>query len=294
MPDFEGEDLLVCVACGTQFDVSYDHGLSKCKICEDPRQFIPASGQAWTSLRRERGRHKNEWKQDSHDDRIWSLYADPKLGIGERAILIKTSHGNVIWDLFAYLDDDLVKFIQHQGGVKAIVISHPHFYTTHLDWAATFKCPVFIHAADSEWLSRPDPGGYRRLINSVTQEIIPGVTAIQTGGHFPGSLVLHFDKHLFIADSIMTVQAAYAPHPRPQGMNTYSFLWSIPNMIPMDPTGIERIWNAVKDFDFEATHGLMLGMDIYGTDCKQRVLDSAQIQIKRMGYSSHALLKEKL
>jgi glyoxylase-like metal-dependent hydrolase (beta-lactamase superfamily II) len=31
------------------------------------------------------------------------------------------------------------------------------------------------------------------------------VTAITTGGHFPGSMVLHFDDSVFIADSMMIV-----------------------------------------------------------------------------------------
>ena len=91
---------------------------------------MPATGQAWTSLRRERGKHENGWKQDPHDDRIWSLYADPKvdkqhmftsgtdpwqLGIGERAILIKTPNGNVLWDLFSYLDKPLIDFVSFPG-----------------------------------------------------------------------------------------------------------------------------------------------------------------------------------
>lgn len=37
------------------------------------------------------------------------------------------------------------------------------------------------------------------------EKMLPGVTAIKTGGHFPGSLVLHWEKKLFIADTIVTV-----------------------------------------------------------------------------------------
>ena len=35
--------------------------------------------------------------------------------------------------------------------------------------------------------------------------VLPGVTAIKTGGHFPGSLVLHWEQKLFIADTLWTV-----------------------------------------------------------------------------------------
>ena len=38
--------------------------------------------------------------------------------------------------------------------------------------------------------------------------ILEGVTAIKTGGHFDGSLVLHWERKLFIADSLLTVQVS--------------------------------------------------------------------------------------
>lgn len=86
--------------------------------------------------------------------------------------------------------------ISSRGGLSAIIISHPHFYTTHLTWARTFACPIYTHGADSTWLNRSDDvfPPRRRLIDSPTQEIVKGVTAIRVGGHFPGSLVLHWDQ----------------------------------------------------------------------------------------------------
>jgi glyoxylase-like metal-dependent hydrolase (beta-lactamase superfamily II) len=88
--------------------------------------------------------------------------------------------------------------------LKAIVVSHPHFYTTHLEWAKQFQCPVYLCKADEEWLNRADKDGMRQWVEG-TREIVPGVTAIQAGGHFDGSMVLHWDKKLFIADTMMTV-----------------------------------------------------------------------------------------
>ena len=100
--------------------------------------------------------------------------------------------------------DRLTK-IESLGGLSAIVISHPHFYTTHLCWAGVFGCPVYIAAEDSIWLSRADSHGRRQLIKEPAATIIPGVTAIKTGGHFQGSMVLHWADKLFVADSIMIV-----------------------------------------------------------------------------------------
>jgi hypothetical protein len=84
------------------------------------------------------------------------------------------------------------------------VISHPHFFTTHLEWAQLFACPVYINKLDETWLNRSDEHKVRKWVDE-KEEIVEGVTAIRVGGHFDGSMVLHFDGALFIADSFMTV-----------------------------------------------------------------------------------------
>lgn len=134
------------------------------------------------------------------------MYTLPKLGIGERTILIPTPDGTVMWDALAYMDDETIKALRSPpfNGLKAIVISHPHYYTNHLDWAEEFNCPVYIAAEDEAWVSRADTKGRRKLIKGATEEIVPGLTAIKVGGHFPGSLVLHWKKMLLLADSLVT------------------------------------------------------------------------------------------
>lgn len=136
---------------------------------------------------------------------MWSIVTEPQFAIGQRCILLETAEGNVLWDCITYLDDETVEFIKGKGGLKAIVISHPHYYTTHLDWAGAFDCPIYIAADDEEWLSQPDPDRRRKFVRDDVEEIIPGVTAAKPGGHFPGSLVLCWDKKLFIADTLVIV-----------------------------------------------------------------------------------------
>lgn len=116
-----------------------------------------------------------------------------------------------MWDLVAFIDRETVDFINSKGGLKAIVISHPHFYTTHLEWAAQFGCPVYVAADDEEWLNRADEKGVRKLFKGA-QEVVPGVTAVQCGGHFDGSSVLHWEKKLFIADTMMSVPVSLLPY----------------------------------------------------------------------------------
>jgi len=107
----------------------------------------------------------------------------------------------------AFLNSDTIEFIKGKGGIKAIVISHPHFYTTHLEWAGVFGCPVYMCGDDQTWLNRKDQNGVRKFVKGVTEieEIGDEAKMIQCGGHFEGSSVLWWDRKLFIADTFMSV-----------------------------------------------------------------------------------------
>ncbi|KAF2234465.1 hypothetical protein EV356DRAFT_151623 [Viridothelium virens] len=289
------DNLLVCKACATQFDIPVTKPLSNCKICDDPRQFVPPQGQEWTSLRQLKHEgYTNKWQQDAVDKRVWSIWTEPKFGIGQRAILLETEQGNVLWDCIALLDKPTVDFIASRGGLQAICISHPHYYTAHLDWARTFDCPVFIAVEDEQWCCRADRDGRRRLITSDVENIHDGVTAVKLGGHFPGSLVLHWEKKLFIADTFVTVPSGLYHVDRPSGTTSFSFMWSIPNMIPLPPSAMHAMWKMLKSLDFDSTHGAFVGMDIRSNDVKKRVLESMKIQTRGEGHENHALLGESL
>jgi glyoxylase-like metal-dependent hydrolase (beta-lactamase superfamily II) len=144
-----------------------------------------------------------------------------QVGIGQRAILIQTSQGNILWDLVAFLNPETIEFINSKGGLTAIVISHPHFYTTHLEWATVFGCHVYMSKDDEEWLNREDKDGVRKLVSGVTEieEVGGEVKMVQCGGHFDGSSVLLWEKKLCIADTFMSVPVSpsFSPsHPSTQ------------------------------------------------------------------------------
>ncbi|KAK8203879.1 beta-lactamase-like protein [Phyllosticta capitalensis] len=325
------ENLLICVACGTQFDVPASKPLASCRICDDPRQFVPPTGQRWTSLAEMRGKYENKWEQDPVEPSMWSIWTEPKFAIGQRAILIETPEGNVLWDLITYLDEKTIEFIHSRGPLLAIVISHPHYYTTHLHWSSIFDaCPVYTAIEDASWFSREDasPVPARHFIADTPFQIpispsldkADAVTALKPGGHFPGSLVLHFRRLLLIADTFVTVPSGMNPHPLdptvakrlvpdastplppPEplpGTTTYSFMWSIPNMIPLGPADLSAMWHAVKGFRWDSTHGAFVGMDVrrVGDDGKEgprALLESMKIQARGMGWADHGLLKEKV
>jgi glyoxylase-like metal-dependent hydrolase (beta-lactamase superfamily II) len=72
-----------------------------------------------------------------------------------------------------------------------------------------------MHSLDAKWLSRnPLPSTNRVLLQKQYEEVVPGVTAIKVGGHFEGSMVLHWEGHLFIADTFVNVPVScFQPFP---------------------------------------------------------------------------------
>ncbi|KAH7018516.1 metallo-beta-lactamase family protein [Microdochium trichocladiopsis] len=313
---------LVCTACGTQFPTADPKAVTTCRICDDPRQFTPRTGQAFTTLDTLRQKHKNTFTPFPSDDRFTSISSEPKFAIGQRAILVKTPHGNVLWDCITVLDDETIKRIKDLGGLKAIVISHPHYYSTHVEWACAFQCPVYLAAEDKEWTVQTST--WQNFITE-TEFNVPlkgtgssdgdEVKVLKLGGHFPGSFVTLYDKRLLIADTLVTTPAGLGnwdtdalgeprpltdraardpPNRRPLGMNSFSFMWSIPNMIPLSADEIAKMWAVLGKHEFRSTHGAFVGVDVEAevTEMRRRVLESMQIQIRYMGYVEHAMLTE--
>jgi len=274
----------------------------------------PPTGQSFTTLADLKSSHlnyQNQWRDFPDDERFTSIWTEPKFGIGQRCILIKTPLGNILWDCITYLDNETIDRINAIGGLAAIVISHPHYYTTHLEWAEVFDCPVYLSWEDKKWLNRLDRlGKHRTFIEGKEEEIEvrgekTGVVALKLGGHFPGSLATLAFGRLLIADTLVTTPAGLGDwskgpggenNARPEGMNSFVFMWSIPNMIPLSPETIEGMWDVLKGHEFESTHGAFVGAEVwdgYGGSKKgvrARVLESMQIQVRNMGWKEHAFL----
>src|SRR3989442_9232832 len=118
----------ICTTCGTEFAQSQKPPTG-CPICQDQRQYIGQEGQKWTTLASmQAGGFHNAFKE--YDPRLTGIGTEPSFAIGQRALLVQTDQGNVLWDCISYLDEDTVAAIQQRGGLKAIAISHPHFYTS--------------------------------------------------------------------------------------------------------------------------------------------------------------------
>lgn len=293
---------LICQRCGTQFPTSDRYEVKTCHICDDLRSSVPPSGQTFTTHSEIAKGCQNDFVTYAANPNILSIVTRPKVAIGQRAILIRTPTGNILWDCVTLLDESTISRIEELGGLKAIVISHPHYFTTHTQWGRAFRCPVYLALEDKVWTTM-ESSHQVFLANEETTIEGTGAVAIKLGGHFPGPMVLLYERRLFIADTLCTTPAGIgkwevdgtgALRQKPQGLNTFSFMWSIPNLIPLGADEMLRMWKILKKHDFTATHGAFVHEDIEDEHVKRRVLESMQIQAKFMGNNEHAIVNESI
>ncbi|MQA11292.1 MAG: MBL fold metallo-hydrolase [Pseudonocardiaceae bacterium] len=234
-------DLPICATCGMQ----YDAPRPDCPICEDERQYVPPSGQRWSSLGELReGPYTARVAEQGPD--VIGIGTEPWFGIGQRALLVRTGSRNVLWDCVAYLDDDLVAKVNELGGISGIAISHPHYYTTMVEWSRAFDVPIYLHEKDKRWIGRPDPAV--RLWSGERYSLTPELTLINLGVHFAGGTVLHWnrgDGALLSGDIVQVIP----------NREWVAFMYSYPNFIPERPRVVRLAAELLEPFEFETIYG---------------------------------------
>jgi hypothetical protein len=261
----------LCTTCGTQYPASAQ-GPPACPICQDSRQYVGWTGQKWTSLDLLSQTHKNVILQE--EPGLYSIHTQPDFAIGERAFLVKTPAGNLLWDCVALLDDDTKCEIRHLGGIAAIAISHPHYYTTMVEWSRAFDdAPIFLHELDRKWTMRPDPSIH--FWSGETKELVGGTTAIRTGGHFDGFQVVLWRSP---ADSQGVLLAGDQPEVC-MDRNWVTFMYSYPNYIPLNRGAIENILTALNPFAFDRLYAAFPGR-VLSKNAKEIVTRSAERYIR--------------
>src|SRR6201985_1221228 len=263
----------ICTACGTQYPPS-EAPPDACPVCVDERQFVPASGQSWTTLEGLRKTHSNKFRELAPG--LMTIKTTPAFGINQRAILARTPAGNVLWDCIALIDDATIDLIKGLGGVTSIAISHPHYYTTMVEWSrALGGVPIHLHAADREWVMRPDKAV--QFWEGDTKSIGPGLTLIRLGGHFAGGTVLHWadwDGGRGVVLSGDVLQVVPSGH--------VSFMWSYPNLIPLSAAKVRGIAEILEPFAFDAVYGAFSGRNQIDKNGKQVVATSVARYIARV------------
>jgi hypothetical protein len=263
-----GMDAFICTACGTQYPPS-SVPPGQCTICEEERQYVPPWGQTWTTPAALAGGHFNAYRQ--HEPGLIGIGTQPSFAIGQRALIVCTANGNVLWDTIAMLDAATIALINGLGGLAAIGISHPHFYPTMVEWSRAFGgVPIHLHAADQRWIMRPDP--CIKLWEGETLRVLPDVTLVRCGGHFPGGSVLHWGngaggRGVLCSSDIATVTT---------DRKFLSFMRSYPNLIPLSARQVTAIGSALEPLEFDVIYGHYFDR-VIARDAK-RILD---ISIKR-------------
>ncbi|MFS1515258.1 MBL fold metallo-hydrolase [Bacillus sp. SCS-151] len=257
----------ICETCGVQYTGSIQEP-KECKICKEERQYVSSKGQSWTTL--EKMIESNTYKTivGIEEDNLYSINTNPRFGIGQTAYLIKDDEFNLLWDCITYFDQNTIKTINELGGLDAIALSHPHYYSTQVEWAETFDVPIYIHEDDREWVTRTS----EKIVfwSGETLELSKGLILQRIGGHFKGGTVLEWrngnrQNGILLCGDIIRVVA---------DRDWVSFMYSYPNFIPLPSVTVERISKRMNELKFTRLYDAF--HRVLREDAAQRVQDSAK------------------
>jgi len=231
----------ICATCGNHFP---DPRPDVCTVCADERQWVPPGGQQWTTLAGlAAAGHRSDVREV--EPGLTGIGADPPVAIGQRSLLVSTGEGNLLWDPSGFIDEAAVAAVRSSGGLRFVTASHPHFYGAIASWAREFGAEILVPADDASWLRAGQDVRVRTW--SGTLGVLPGVTLVQCGGHFPGSAVLHWADGaggrgaLLSGDTIVVTP----------GEDRVTFVWSAPNRLPLSEAAVRGVALAVEPFAFD-------------------------------------------
>lgn len=245
----------VCITCGTYYPPSQTPEL--CTICMDERQYIPVMGQQWTTPDKMRSHHSVKINKLRRG--LYELEVNPAFAIGQRALLILSEKGNVLWDCIPLLDEQAIAFIKSKGGLKAIAISHPHYYSNMNEWAETFHCPIYIHQNDVMHIV--DKREQISLWKGTELALWDGMKVKLMGGHFDGSSILHVPG-LSEKGTILCGDTVYIS----PSMQHMAVMYSYPNRIPLPIHEANSVLKKFLEIPFDS---------IYGFYSYQNILENA-------------------
>jgi hypothetical protein len=236
----------ICVQCGMQYAESAAPP-AHCPVCEDVRQYVRWEGQAWTTLAEIRETHTVQL-EDDHG--LLGIGCRPAFGIGQRALLVPATGGNILWDCSALIDDTIVARIKAAGGLAAIAVSHCHYYTTMVEWSDAFGgVPIYLHENNRKWVQRES-----KAIVYWSGEQFPisaSATLHRVPGHFSGGMALHWRDGASARGALFTGDVMQVTQDRAW----LSFMYSYPNFIPLNATTVRQIGAIMEPLAFDAVYG---------------------------------------
>jgi hypothetical protein len=231
----------ICATCGVETAES-PTAPEICEICSDERQWVPAAGQAWTTLEElEASGTTTSWVEV--EPGLYGLTADPKVGIGQQTMVVDTGDGVVVFDPLGYVDAAAIDHIRDLGVVRAVAASHPHMYGCQTAWAEALDAPVVLNSHDAEWCRRRD----RVTFFDESYELGLNLTLHRVGGHFRGQTVAEWRTGNSGA-GVLLAGDAVVPNP---DRRTVTFLRSYPNRLPLSGTVVRRIAALLDGLHFD-------------------------------------------
>lgn len=233
----------ICETCGVQYENSIE-APEQCTICNEERQYVNPNGQSWTTLEKMiKDGYDNIFNLE--EEGLYSLKTIPEFGIGQTAYIVQSDSFNLLWDCITYIDQTTIKKIMELGGIQAIALSHPHYYSTQVEWAEAFNVPIYIHEDDKEWVMRPSD----KIIfwSGESLELHKGIVIHRLGGHFKGGSVLEWkdgneQKGILLSGDIIQVVADH---------QWVSFMYSYPNLIPLPASKVREMANIINELKFD-------------------------------------------
>ncbi|SIN69363.1 MBL fold metallo-hydrolase [Agromyces cerinus] len=236
-----------------------------CAICSDDRQFVPASGQRWTT-REELAGTGYRITTSEIEPGLHAITTEPELGIGQRGLLVQTKAGNLLFEPPGFIDDAGVDAVRRLGGVAAIASSHPHLTGSSIQWSHAFDgAPVYVARKDEAWIRRPDPA---ISLWEDRVDLLPGLVMLECGGHFAGSSVVHWPagaegRGVLLTGDTIAIGADRA---------SVNVMRSFVNNIPLPERAVRRIMDTVLPLEFERLYGAFGQLTAQAHDITERSL----------------------
>lgn len=234
----------VCNTCGVQYPL-LEEAPKLCVVCNEERQYVSLAGQSWTTLEEMRASKNftNEIVQE--EEHLYSITTKPRFAIGQTAYLVQDDNFNLLWDCITYFDDAFLAEVKKLGGIDAIALSHPHYYSAQVAWAEALDVPIYIHEDDKEFIVRHSDK--ITLWSGEALKLSANLTLHRLGGHFKGATVVHWEngnegKGVLLTGDVIQVVA---------DRRWVSFMYSYPNLIPLPAAKVEEIAAKVKDLSFD-------------------------------------------
>ena len=193
------------------------------------------------------------------DEGLLGIGLAPDFAINQRALLLPTDAGNILWECVSLVTEEAVAALRARGGVDRIVISHPHFYTSMVEWSdALGGVAILLHEMDRAWVCRSSP--HLQFWSGDEQRLSDSVTLIRCGGHFPGSTALHWAGGPRQGGALLPGDALQVVMDR----RHVAFMYSYPNYIPMRPSDVRTMQLRLAAYAFEDVFGYTWGRNIIG------------------------------